>query len=575
MDKFLRVNMKKLSATCEKSQEKYAYMGGRMLTGQLLLDEVTPTCEPLGRHNKLIIAPGLLGGTQAPMSSRLSVGAKSPLTGGIKEANVGGPVGQKLSRLGYKAIIIEEKPENEQDWYIVKIDHEGAELLKDNSLVGLDNYDACALLQEKHGKNIGIFIIGVAGERQYPLATCACADADGIPARHAGRGGMGAVMGSKKVKAVLIDDSKAPAMEYSDKDEFFALSKNWAKDCIESKKLLTKLGTSNLVMTTNLMGCLATRNFSQGSFEGAAEISGERMYETIVARGGNPSHGCYKGCVVRCSNVYNGPDGKHMTSSLEFETLVLMGSNLAINDLDAVARIDRFCDGFGADTMELGVAFGTAMEGGILPFGDVAGVMDLIEQIKQNTILGRVLTQGATITGRVLGVSRIAAVKGQSMAAYDPRGLKGTAVTYATAPMGADHTYGNCMPGRPGYRPETQETPHPTKAEGQVEWAKDMQILTAFCDAMGLCYIAVSASLSTARMVAKLLSARYGREFTVEDVIQIGKDTILTEVEFNNRAGITKAHNYIPEHFVEEKLSPVAETFDIDKKELEDFYDNF
>jgi aldehyde:ferredoxin oxidoreductase len=253
----------------------------------------------------------------------------------------------------------------------------------------MDNYDACGLLREQYGKKIGIIIIGIAGERQYPIATCAVADSDGIPARHAGRGGMGAVMGSKRLKAVLIDDSKASAVDYTDKETFFALSKEWAKECIESKKLITKLGTSNLVLTTNRMGCLATRNFTQGSFEGAAEISGEKMYETILARGGNPTHGCYPGCVVRCSNVYNGPDGKHLTSSLEFETLVLMGSNLAIADLDAVARLDRFCDGFGADTMDLGAAIGTAMQGGVINFGDIEGVMGLIEEVKQNTILGR------------------------------------------------------------------------------------------------------------------------------------------------------------------------------------------
>jgi aldehyde:ferredoxin oxidoreductase len=199
----------------------------------------------------------------------------------------------------------------------------------------------------------------------------------------------------------------------------------------------------------------------------------------------------------------------------------------------------------------------------------------VIEEVKQNTILGRVLTQGATITGRILNVYHVPAIKGQSFAAYDPRGLKGTAITYATSPMGADHTYGNCMPGRSGYRPQTQQTPLPTQKEGQLDWAKDMQILTAFCDAMGLCYIAVGASLPTARMVAKLLTARYNKEFTAEEVLNIGKETIMTEVEFNNRAGITKYHNYMPESFVEEKLESVGETFDIDKKDLEEFYTDF
>ncbi|MCL1993817.1 MAG: aldehyde ferredoxin oxidoreductase [Spirochaetes bacterium] len=572
MDKIIRLNMLDQSISIQKVDPKHEYIGGRYLTSTIVNEEVPATCEPLGRHNKIVIAPGLLGGTFAAMSNRLSVGAKSPLTGGIKESNIGGSFARKLALMGYKAIVIEEKPsEDDGRWHMLYIDANGATLKPAEEYIGLDNYETCALLRERLGKHINIMTIGVAGERQYSSATCAVADDDGIPARHAGRGGMGAVMGSKRVKCIVLDDPKPQDVGYRDREAFVSKCREWNKEIIPKRQVLTKLGTANLVAVTSRIGALACRNFSLGSFDEYEKISGEKMYDTIVERKGDPSHGCYKGCIVRCSNVYNGPDGEHLTSSLEFETLGLMGSNLNIADLDTVARLDRFCDGFGMDTIELGAAFGVVMESGLCEFGDIDGVWKLVEEVKSDTIFGKLLAHGCVVTGKVLGVQKVPAVKGQSFAAYEPRALKGLGVTYAVSPMGADHTYGNCLPGRPGYRPVTQTTPEPGQREGSVEWAKDMQTMTAICDAMGLCYIAVSASWDTVEKVSTLLNLKYEAAFKPDDLIIMGKKMIRLEVEFNERAGLTAAHNRMPEYMMEMPIR-TGDVFDIPEEELQDFY---
>lgn len=573
MRKFLRINMSNLSFKLETPPNRYEHLGGRVLISQLMLDEVDPRCEPMGLFNKLIIAPGILGGTSAPSSGRLSIGSKSPLTGGIKESNVGGPVANKLSRLGYQAVIVEGKPE--KGWYILNIDKKGVNFLKADHLINLDNYDACMRLRQEFGEKAGIILIGIAGERGYPMATCAVADLNGYPTRHAARGGIGAVMGSRGIKAIVIDDNGTSNVDMYDSVTYRNLSKIWAKQLIDTKKVLVEQGTANLVLPMNEVGCLPTRNFSSGRFENASKISGHALAGIIKARGGVNGHACHAGCPIRCSNIYVDAKGKYLTSSLEYETIVLMGSNLDIDDLDFIAYLDRFCDGFGVDTIELGNAIGIAMEAGVISFGDIKGVEWIIKQIKEGTVIGRVLTQGAVITGKVLGVKRVAAIKGQGMAAYDPRALKGTGVTYATSPMGADHTAGNCLPGRGGYRPETSENNDVYESKGhQVQVSKDLQILAAICDSTGLCYM-VGGILYTAEMVGKLLTAFYGRSFSIEDVIEIGKKSIANEIKFNYEAGITSAHNRMPEFLTIEKLPPTGERFDIDSKELESLYKSF
>lgn len=550
--------------------KKYLFLGGRSLTSRLLMDELDPTCEALGPKNKLVIAPGLLGGTAAPCSGRISIGAKSPLTGGIKESNGGGTAAGKLAKLGIRALVIEGYSE-EENLYLIKVTNSGVEILPANDLKGFGNYETAKTLHAKYGPKTGTISIGPAGERGYSVSTIAITDMEGTPCRHCGRGGMGAVMGSKKIKAIVIDDSDASKITYKDAKVFKDISHEWAKELVVTRKGMTDYGTAGNLDTINALGCLPTRNYSCGVFEDAEKINGKRLREIIQTRGGKPSHACHPGCVIRCSNIYKDEDGKVVTSSFEFETIVLLGSNCGISDFDFIARLDRFCDDFGIDTMELGVTIGVMMEAGVLSFGDQEKMIGLINELKNNTLMGKMMGQGATLTGKVLGVRRIPAVKGQSLAAYDPRGIKGTGVTYATSTMGGDHTAGNCLPGRIGYRSETKDLEFTQTKEGIVELSHDVQIMIALCDLCGYCFF-VGPVPETVERTAKLINARWGTEITFNDLIELSKQVIKTEIEFNEKAGLPQAINGLPEFFSTEKLGPQDHIFDIPKTSLENIF---
>jgi len=319
-------------------------------------------------------------------------------------------------------------------------------------LTGLGNYETTSKLQETYGTKASFLTIGQGGEMQLGTATVAITDMDGLPNRHCGRGGMGAVMGSKYIKAIIINDRGAKGHLFDVKDEvtFNAQAKEWTKQLVESGKGLRNFGTAALVNPISQAGGLPTRNFSMGTFEGSKKINGQMLTKIINERGGKVGHGCSPGCPIRCSNVYNDAEGNYLVSALEYETIALMGSNLEIDSLDVIAKLNRLCNDYGVDTMEIGVTIGVAMEAGLAAFSDGDSAIPLLKEIPKGTVLGKLIGQGATVTGRVLGITRVPATKGQAMSGYDPRALKGTGVSYATSPMGGDHTAGNCLPGRGG-----------------------------------------------------------------------------------------------------------------------------
>ncbi|MDA8227678.1 MAG: aldehyde ferredoxin oxidoreductase, partial [Desulfitobacterium hafniense] len=237
----IRVNMSTKEVTKEILPKEYLFLGGRSLTSRLLMDEVDPTCEALGPKNKLIIAPGLLGGTVAPCSGRISIGAKSPLTGGIKESNGGGTAAGKLAKLGIRALVIEGQPQ-EENFFLLKVTNDEVEILPTDDIKGLGNYDTAKTLFRKYGSKTGIISIGPAGERGYSVSTIAITDMEGTPCRHCGRGGMGAVMGSKKIKAIVIDDNGASKITYKDEKTFKDVSREWAKELVITRKGMTDYG---------------------------------------------------------------------------------------------------------------------------------------------------------------------------------------------------------------------------------------------------------------------------------------------------------------------------------------------
>ncbi|RYD01581.1 hypothetical protein N752_28820 [Desulforamulus aquiferis] len=258
--KIYRVNMTKLTVTSEGVPEKWHKLGGRALTSTIIAEEVEPTCHPLGKKNKLVFAPGLLTGTAAANSGRMSVGSKSPLTGGIKESNSGGSAAQKLAKLGIKALIIEGKPDD-NTFYSLHVDISGVKIQEETELVGKGNYEVIDKLSKKFGDRIGVITIGQAGEYKMSAANISIKDYHGY-IRSAGRGGLGAVMSSKKIKYITIDDQGGPGVPITDKNKFMDAARIFAKGLKEhpvTGQGLPTYGTNVLVNILNEAGGLPTK----------------------------------------------------------------------------------------------------------------------------------------------------------------------------------------------------------------------------------------------------------------------------------------------------------------------------
>ncbi len=574
MHTFYRVNLRTRSVTSGSVPDAYQGLGGRALTSALVSAEVPPQCHPLSAENKLVIAPGLLAGSLASTSGRLSVGAESPLTHGIKEASVGGTAGHAMGWLGIAAIVLEDQPEDADAWYVLKVSAGGMTIETMPELAGLGNYDTCDRLREKFGSKTTSFLtIGPAGEMKLGSASIAVVDREGRPTRHAGRGGLGAVMGSKRVKAIVVDTEGVKRPPGHDAKAMQQASKRLAKlmaDHPTSGETLPQYGTNALTEVINAAGMYPTRNFSTGTFEGVHKISGEAERDTIVARGGDPQHACQTGCTIQCSAIYPDQDGEYLSKGPEYETVWAHGGNCGIDDLDAIARMDRLEDDLGLDTIEMGCAFAVAMEGGLLPFGDAEGIIRLLdEDIRNGTPIGRVLASGTSTTGRVFGVSRIPCVKGQSMPAYDPRGAKGIGVTYATTPMGADHTAGYAIAQNIlGVGGDVQ----PLEVEGQVDLSRGLQIATASLDSTGLCLFVAFPMLDIPEVleaIMEILTAYRGETWTADSYLEMGRKTLQRELDFNRRAGFSPEDDRIPDFMCNEPLAPLNSVFDVPGEELD------
>jgi aldehyde:ferredoxin oxidoreductase len=577
-DRIVRVNMRTRKITEEAVPKKWALFGGRAMTSAIVSEEVPPTCTPLGSSNKLVFAPGLLGGSSAVQSGRISVGGKSPLTGTIKEANAGGQPGQILGRLGIRALVIEDKPEDARKLYTLVLKKDGISLVESPELKELGNYDTVKKLTAKYGeKKVGYITIGMAGEWGLTAASIACTDPELRPTRHAGRGGLGALMGSKRLKAIVCDDNGTSMKEPKDKARLSEASRKFAKilkDHAVTGEGLPTYGTNVLQNIINEAGGLPTKNFRLGSFEGASKISGEEQHDRIKKRGGDGKlpHGCHSGCIIQCSRIYADKDGHYISKGPEYETIWAHGTNCCIDDLDAIARMDYLDDDIGLDTIEMGATIGVAMEAGIARFGDAAGAIKLLEEVRKGTPLGRILGCGADTTGRCFGVDHIPTVKGQAMPAYEPRAIQGIGVTYATSTQGADHTAGYAIATNilkvGGYV-------DPLKPEGQVDLSRNLQIATAAVDSTGLCLFVAFALLDNPDglpQACEMINGLYGTELKVDDVVELGKTVLSMERKFNLAAGFTNAHDRLPDWMRTEKLAPHNTVFTVPDAELDQVF---
>ncbi|MGD1074768.1 MAG: aldehyde ferredoxin oxidoreductase C-terminal domain-containing protein [Thermodesulfovibrionales bacterium] len=573
MDKILRVDMGAEGGPTAKEEAlgEYAGYGGRAMTSAIVSKEVPPLCHPLGAENKFVIAPGMLSGTVAAMSGRISVGCKSPLTGGIKEANAGGQAAQVIARLGYAAIVLEGKPKDDT-LYKILIDKDGVKIIPDNTLKMLPNYDLIEKMKADYGDKIACISVGPAGEMKMSAASVAFTDMELRPTRHAGRGGVGAVMGAKGVKVIVLDDSGMKMRSPTDPEKFRDANRRFVeglrKHPVTGQGLPT-YGTNVLTNILNEVGGYPTYNFKQGRFESAGKISGETQAELEVKRGGLATHGCHRGCVIQCSGVYHDKDGHYLTKQPEYETVWAHGGNCGICDLDAIAMLDFLDDNYGLDTIEMGATIGVAMEAGLAKFGDAEAAINMVKEVGKGSYFGRILGNGTAFTAKAFGVERVPVVKGQAMPAYDPRAVQGVGVTYATSPMGADHTAGYAVAQNVL---KVGGDVNALKPEGQIELSRNLQIATAAIDSTGMCLFIAFAILDqpdTFQALLDLLNAFYGMSLTADGVTDLGKKVLTLERDFNARAGFTAQHDRLPRFFLTEKLGPHDVTFQVKDEDLD------
>jgi aldehyde:ferredoxin oxidoreductase len=563
MPKVLRVDMAHLRVSEEPVPDAYALLGGRGLTSRIVTKEVDATIDPLARDAKLVFAPGLLGGTAITTSGRTSFGGKSPLTGGLKESNVGGVLGHKLAKLGIKAVIIEGAPDDGALRVLHLAPDASWRFERADPLLGLGNYEtAKRLLAGASSKTRAVVSIGPAGEHRMAAASIAVNDPEGRPTRHAARGGLGALMAAKGLKAIVIDDGGAKNLDAADPSAFRAAMLEFSKIVLDDPRThdLSRTGTAGVIKFVNRdnVHSLPTRNHRLGTMSRADLISGQHIAELGAERAGRMLP-CMAGCIIKCAILFNDARGEHVTTALEFETIALLGSNLEVDNIDAVGQMDRLCDDIGLDTIEMGNAFGLAMEAGVLPWGDWRGVLRIFEEdVRCATPLGRVIGGGTVHAAHAWGIDRIPAVKGQGLPAWEPRTLKAMGVTYATSPQGADHTAGLVTA-----RGVTHET--------LLKASRHEQLLMAAVDSVGLCQFSNPVEAD----MAKFVGAMYGVQWSADDVMALARRVLIDERDFNRRAGFGRDADQLPSFLRTEPLhtSEGDQVFDLEDALLDTFWD--
>ncbi|WP_167495843.1 MULTISPECIES: aldehyde ferredoxin oxidoreductase C-terminal domain-containing protein [Desulfosediminicola] len=562
MFSILRINTATGETKRESFDTKEYLLGARTLSSRLVSQEVEPTCDPFGRHNKLFFCTGALVGTTVSSSDRISIGSKSPLTGGIKESNAGGIVGTRMAEQGLRCIALEDAPKADAGWKIIVIGKDKVEMIDGEFLVGKGVYEKSDLLSEKFGKKAGCVTVGPTAEKLLLASGIACSDPHGVCSRYAGRGGLGAVMASKKIIAMVVLPDGEVKPEIVDPEAFKAGARKIVQLLKENpvSSKFTKYGTAAMVDICQALNVLPTKNFRQGTMEGAEKINAQSMYDTIKERGGEgrTQHACMLPCAIQCSNVYPNEDGSLLCSPIEYETMALMGSNLCLKNLDTIAMMNRISNDAGVDTLEVGAAMGVALEAGVAEFGDDEAILELMQEVRDLTPMGRILASGCKVAAKVLGVRHAPHVLGQGIPAYEPRGTKGMAMTYLSSPMGGDHTFGFTL----------RDEDVPTSKEGKVELSKKFQVIGSRMDAMGTCNFVRYSVRNDMSPLLDLMKAMYDVEITAEEFDEFVKETLRLEHQFNTDAGITLAHHRLCETFYEEAQPETGEKIDITDEEV-------
>jgi aldehyde:ferredoxin oxidoreductase len=537
------------------------FIGGRGLGIDILLSELNAGCDPLGPENLLVMATGPLTGTKAPTGARYMVMTKSPLTGAVTCSNSGGTFPAALKHSGIDMIVFSGKaPEPVYLW----IANDRVELRPAAHLWGKTSHETDSALRLETHPEARVACIGPAGERGVLFAGI-MNDKD----RAAGRSGVGAVMGSKNLKAVAVyGDSPVPLFDAA---EFKELVKKFNRKFNESNKGkppgLRTYGTAATIAGTQTVGALPTRNFQQGTFDGWEAISGQALTEKYLIK----HKGCYS-CPISCGRVtrVDEPGYEGQGEGPEYETIYAMGSNCGIDNLAALTKANYICNEQGMDTITMGCTIACAMEmfekgiltekevGMPLPFGDARALVELTRMTAEMKGFGRFLAEGSRRLAERFGHPELAiTVKGQEPAGYEPRAAQGMGLTYATSPIGASH-----MRGDTAYT-EILGVPSlidPHAWQGKAQLVKDYQDSFAVIDSAGLCVffsmrnLVIPESAIRPQGVMELLNAATGVGYTLEELTRAGERIFNAERLFLMRAGFSRRDDQLPDRLVKEPL---------------------
>ena len=406
------------------------------------------------------------------------------------------------------------------------------------------------MLHEKYGAKVSLAICGPVGEYHGLLAGIAMSDTDQRPTRLSARGGVGAVMGAKKVKAVVCELNKMPTFHDRKKvlkgvKEYGAMIKT-----DEAVNVLKDYGTAMMADYTNQVGGLPVNNFTSGrqvdTLEGPLKMGGDFIREQNSARGGITSHACMPGCMIECSNVYADEDGNEIASPVEYETLGLMGTNCGLSDPDDLARLNNIANDLGIDTIETGAMLGVLLDAGLAQFGDVEFLTNALEEIRQGTEQGKLWAQGTARVGVHYNVARTPVIKQQGISAYDPRVIEVTGISMMLTAQGADHTTGNA----PKYECSGKDV------DELVDVSMEMQTLCATADSLGLCVFGRSVTNENIDMIVNSINDACGTSLSADFFRQLGRETLKYEADFNRAAGFTVEDDELPEFFYSEALEP-------------------
>jgi aldehyde:ferredoxin oxidoreductase len=545
---FVDLGKKKAVKKALKKEFARKFIGGRGFGAKILYDNVGPRTDPLDPHNLLIMATGPLTGTAAP-GSKMSIISKSPATGGYADSSIGGVLGPVMKFAGYDAIVVRGR--SRTPTYISVND--GAVEFRDAS--GFWG-KACSEAEDGIKKEIGgtkaaVATIGPAGEKSVVFA---CITHRG--GRQAGRCGLGAVMGSKKLKAVAVEGDEK--IELAHPEAFIKTVKEARRLLVGNPSAFQKYGTAEHVLVSNELGSLPTKNYTTGAFEEAQAISGERMFEEIVAG----SRGCF-GCPVACGKFSSIKDGPYKGDSVEgpeYETIAMLGSNCGVGDIRTIAEANLLCDELGLDTISTGNLVAFAMEcyeRGIvtkddtgdldLRFGNQEAYLTLIERIGSREGFGQTLAQGVKKAAQKIGKGsgRFAMhTKGLEWSGYECRAALGQALAYAVVDRGADHNRIWCT--------DFFTRPDKSSPRTAAELAFKHQCSRSACDLLGVCrFVSYQISFD---YYAQMLSEATGWQTSTEDIMRTSEMVFNLTRAYNMREGFTRKDDSVPDRCFDEPV---------------------